>query len=97
MCLRGIRIRVNYYGILREVTGKKSEELTLESSSLEDLLENLSKRFRDPFKKFFFREEDLHPQINIFINHVIIPLHKIPETILRHEDQIDLFVPASGG
>jgi len=97
MVLRGIRIRVNYYGILREVTGKNSEEITLESALLEDLLRHISKRFGDPFKKFFFKEEDLYPQINIFINHVVVPLQEIPGRQLHHEDQIDLFVPVSGG
>jgi len=92
-----VYIRVNYYGILREVTGKDSEEIAVESVSLNDLIKNLSKRFGDPFKKFFYRGEELHPQINIFINHGVIPPHKIPETQLHHEDQIDLFVPASGG
>ncbi len=92
-----VHIRVNYYGILREATGKDSEEIAVESVFLEDLLRNLSKRFGDPFKKFFFKGEELHPQINIFINHVIISPHKIPETQLHREDQVDLFVPASGG
>ena len=90
-------VHVNFYGILREITGKESDEVSLESGSLEELLKILSRRFGDYFKKFFFKKEILDSQINIFINHAIVPPQKIPEIKLCHEDQIDLFVPVSGG
>jgi molybdopterin converting factor small subunit len=92
-----LMVRVNFYGILREVAGKESEEVSLESGSLEELLRILSTRFGGRFKSFFFKKEILDSQINIFVNHAIVPSQKIPEIKLCHEDLIDLFVPVSGG
>jgi MoaD family protein len=92
-----ITIHVNFYGVLREITGKKSDEIQLESDSLGDLLGALAGRYRGPFASFFLRSKDLSPQVNIFVNHVVVPSERIPEIKLRHGDQIDLFVPVSGG
>lgn len=90
-------VHVNFYGILREITGKESDEVSLESGSLEELLRILSRRFGDLFKRFFFKKEILDSQISIFVNHVAVPPQKIAETKLLHKDLIDLFVPVSGG
>jgi MoaD family protein len=90
-------VHINFYGILREITGKESDEVCLELTSLEELLRILSTRFGDRFKRLFFKKEILDSQINIFINHAIVPPEKIPEIKLCHEDQIDLFAPVSGG
>ncbi len=90
-------VHVNFYGILREITGKESDEVCLELGSLEELLWILSRRFGDRFKRFFFKKEILDSQINIFINHAVVSPQKIRGTKLCHEDQIDLFVPVSGG
>ena len=92
-----ITIRVNFYGVLREITGKKSDEIRLDSGSLGDLLGALAERYGGPFASFFLRSKDLSPQLNIFVNHVVVRSERIPEIKLRHGDQIDLFVPVSGG
>jgi MoaD family protein len=90
-------IRVNFYGVLREITGKKSDEIQLESGSLSDLLGVLAKRYGDPFESYFFTSKTLSPQVNIFLNHTVIQFEKIAEITLHHRDQLDLFAPVSGG
>ena len=92
-----IVVQVNFYGVLREITGKKSVEIRLGSVFLENLLKILSADYGDSFKGLFFISENLNPQINIFVNHVVVSPEKIPEIELHHGDQIDLFAPASGG
>jgi len=97
MSLQPILVYVNFYGILREITKKKSEEILLKSFFVEDLLEILSKRYGDSFRRLFFKKKNLQSQITIFINHLVVPSNKISEIKLYHGDQIDLFVPVSGG
>jgi len=92
-----ITIRVNYYGVLREITGKKSDEIRLESGSFCDLVEILVKRYGDPFESIFSNLKEASPQVNIFVNHEVIPSERILAIKLRPGDQIDLFVPVSGG
>jgi MoaD family protein len=92
-----ITIHVNFYGVLREITGKKSDEIQLEWGSLGDLLGSLAKRYGGPFESIFFKSKDLSSQVNIFVNHAVVPSERIPEIKLHHGDQIDLFVPVSGG
>ena len=92
-----ITIHVNFYGVLREITGKKSDEILLESVLLEDLLKTLLKNYGSSFESLFPIAEDFGSQVNIFINHVVVPSTKIREVKLDQGDQIDLFVPVSGG
>ena len=90
-----ITVHVNFYGLLREIAGQKSKKMKLESAWLEDLLEMLSVEFDKPLKQLLLFSEP--SQINLFLNHVIIPAQNIVKIELRDGDQIDLFTPVSGG
>lgn len=92
-----INVRVNFYGVLREITGRKSEEILLDSVSLEDLLKTLLRNYGNSFGSFFRRPEDFGSQVSIFINHTVVPTTKMQEVKLGDGDEIDLFVPVSGG
>ena len=92
-----ITIHVNFYGVLREITGKKTDEILLESVSLQDLLKTLLKNYESSFESSFHITKDFGSQVNIFINHVVVPSTKMQEVKLDQGDQIDLFVPVSGG
>jgi MoaD family protein len=92
-----INVHVNFYGVLREITGRKSEEILLDSVSLEDLLKTLLRNYGKSFGGLFCRAEDFGLQVSIFINHVVVPSGKIRDIKLDHGDEIDLFVPVSGG
>jgi MoaD family protein len=92
-----IAVHINYYGVLREITGKESDEIVLESASLEDLLKTLLKNYESSFGGLFHIVENFGSHLNIFLNHMVVPSTKIPKVTLEQGDQIDLFVPASGG
>jgi MoaD family protein len=94
---RRVVVRVNFYGVLREITGKKSDAIMVKSISLEDLLKTLSARFGASFRTVFAERNGLDSQVNIFVNNRVVPSKKIPEIKLQDGDQIDLFVPVSGG
>jgi MoaD family protein len=91
-----VTIHVNYYGVLREITGKKSDKIQQESGSFCDLVKILAKRYGDTFESTLFNSKEA-PQVNVFVNHQVIPSERILEIKLRSGDQIDLFVPVSGG
>ncbi len=92
-----IAVRVNYYGLLREITGKRSDRIALESTALKDLLTILRKSHRNSFESLFPGAPDFSSHFNIFVNRVVVLSENIAEVVLKEGDEIDLFTPVSGG
>ena len=92
-----ITVHVNFYGVLREMTGKKSDQIVLESTSLKDLLTILIRTHENALKSLSTTVENFSSQFSIFVNRLVVPSEKIHEVALKQGDEIDLFTPVSGG
>jgi molybdopterin converting factor small subunit len=93
-----IAVKVNFYGLLREIAGTKSEELLLKSkSSIGDLMKLLSRDYQMPFCDPGQINSKGNFEINIFVNHMAVSLDDVQINTLLGGDRIDLFVIGSGG
>ncbi len=94
-----MKIRVKFFTTLREVTGKKEEEV--ESSTIitvKELLTQLSKKYGIEFTDYIYDEKgDVRTYIQILINGRGIDVFQGLETKLKEGDVIAIFPPVGGG
>lgn len=85
------KIRVKLFANLREFT--KTKELEMEGSTVKEVLVTLCKEYPG-LADMLFRDGDLRPYINVFLNGKNIPGL---DTSLKPADEIAIFPPVSGG
>jgi molybdopterin synthase sulfur carrier subunit len=94
-----MKSRVKFFTTLREITGKKEEEV--ESSSditVKELLTRLSKKYGVEFTDYIYDEKgDMRTHIQILINGRGIEVFQGLETKLKEGDTVAIFPPAGGG
>lgn len=88
------KIRVRMFANLREFT--KTKELIIEGGTVMEILGALCKKFPG-LENMVFKDKNLQPYINVFLNGRNILESGGLETSLIQDDEIAIFPPVSGG
>lgn len=94
-----MKIRVKFFTTLREITGKKEDEIQPSSLiTIKELLTQLSKKYGKQFTDYIYDERgDVRKYIQILINGRGIDVFQGFETKLKEGDVIAIFPPVGGG
>jgi len=94
-----VKIRVKFFTTLREITGKKEEEVESSSNiTVKELLTQLSKKYGTEFTDYIYDERgNVRTHIQILINGRGINVFQGLETKLKEGDAIAIFPPVGGG
>ncbi|MFX1519662.1 MAG: MoaD/ThiS family protein [Promethearchaeota archaeon] len=95
----GNKIKVKYFGQLRDIIGTKEEWLEIEEDlKLLDVLKRLNKKHGEAFEKFVFKRNNSLNEILIFlINGVTISTKDATDYLLKNEDTLSILIPIFGG
>lgn len=88
------KIKVRLFANFREFT--KTKELKIEGNTVRDILELLCKKFPG-LENMLFKDKNLQPYINVFLNGRDVLKSGGLEILLEHDDEIAIFPPVSGG
>jgi len=94
-----MKIQVKFFTTLREITGKKEEEVKSSSTiTIKELLTQLSKKHGAEFTDYIYDEKgDVRIYIQILINGRSINVFQGLETKLKEGDTVAIFPPVGGG
>jgi molybdopterin synthase sulfur carrier subunit len=94
-----MKIKVRFFTSLREITGKKEDEIRSPSIiTVEELLAHLSKKYGRDFTEYVYDEKgNVQTYIQILINGRGINTLQGFETKLKEGDIIAIFPPVGGG
>ena len=94
-----MKVEVRFFTSLREITGKKVEEVQLQSSiTVEELLTGFSKKYGRKFMEYLYNEEGkVHSFLSILVNGKSINVLKGLDTELKEGDTIAILPPVGGG
>jgi MoaD family protein len=95
-----MKIQVHYLGYIKNLLGKKNEELEIEEGvTLSELLGKLAKTYGQPFKKDVFESglKDVKTGFVVTVNGILIGQLNGVETKLKEGDNIILMSLMSGG
>jgi len=94
-----MKIKVKFFTSLREITGKKEDEIQSSSViTLEELLAHLSKKYGREFIEYLYDEKgNVRKYIQILINGRGINVLQGFETKLKEGDTVAIFPPVGGG
>jgi molybdopterin synthase sulfur carrier subunit len=88
------KIKVKLFANFREFTGTKEREI--DGVTVREILGMLCKKFPG-FEKMLFKEKNLQPYINVFLNGKNIHESGGLEAVVKAGDEIAIFPPVSGG
>jgi molybdopterin synthase sulfur carrier subunit len=94
-----MKVEVRFFTSLREITGKKKEEVQLQSTiTVEELLTGLSKKYGEEFREYFYNEEgNVHDYLLILVNGKSTNVLQGLDTELKEGDIIAVLPPVGGG
>jgi len=95
-----LKVRVEYLGFIRNMLSKRMEELDLrEGTSLQELLDDLSKRYGADFKKQVYEagQRDVKYGFVVTVNGVLMDQLRGVDTLLKNGDNVILMSLMSGG
>jgi len=94
-----MKIRVKFFTTLREITGKKEDEIQPSSIiTVKELLTQLSKKYGKQFMDYLYDERgNVRTYIQILINGRGINALQGLETKLKEGDTVAIFPPVGGG
>jgi molybdopterin synthase sulfur carrier subunit len=88
---------VQYFALLRDVTGKKGEEWPRPEATLGDLLRSLVARYGRAFERWVMKDGDLWGLVIILVNGRDVRHLQRLATPLAPDDTIVIFPPVGGG
>jgi MoaD family protein len=91
-------VEVRFYSVLREITDKRTERVTLQpNSSVRDLINALVEKYGDGFSSYIYDNcKGLRKHFFYMLNGVNINKREGFDTIL-HKDDVFSFLPPVGG
>jgi MoaD family protein len=91
-------IEVRFYSVLREITDRRSETVTLQpNSSVRDLINILVEKYGDSFSSYIYdNNTGFRKHVFYMVNGVNINKREGFDTIL-HKDDVFSFLPPVGG
>jgi len=93
-----MRIRVRFFTVLRELTGKSEEELEVkEEADVEDILDLLSGKYGERVTDYLFEEGKVRSQIQILLDGKKIGGLDGLKTKLRDRETLAIIPPVGGG
>jgi len=94
-----VRVKVKFFTTLREIVGKKEEQIELSRSvTVEALLRQLSKTYGKDFEDYVYDElRNVRGHLHFLVNGKSISTLQGFKTKLREGDQIAILPPVGGG
>jgi len=94
-----IKVKVKFFTTLREIVGKKEEQIELSRSvTVEALLKQLSKKYGKEFEDYVYDElGNIRGHLQFLVNGKSITALQGFKTKLKEGDQIAILPPVGGG
>jgi len=94
-----MKAQVKFFTTLREITGKKEEEVESSGTiTVKELLTQLSKKYGTEFTDYIYDEKgNVRTHIQILINGRGINVFQGLKTKLKEGDTVAIFPPVGGG
>jgi molybdopterin synthase sulfur carrier subunit len=94
-----MKVEVRFFTSLREITGKKKEQVQLQNSiTVEKLLTRLSKKYGKEFREYLYNMEGkVHGYLLILVNGKSTNVLRGLDTKLKEGDTIAILPPVGGG
>jgi len=94
-----IRVKVKFFTTLREIVGKKEEQVELSRSvTVEALLRHVSKMYGKEFQDYVYDElGNVRGHLHFLVNGKSITALQGLKTKLREGDQVAILPPVGGG
>ena len=92
-------VKVKFFTSLREITGKKTDEILLENTvTVKELLILLSDKYGKPFREYVYnRKGDVQDFLSFLVNGKNINVLQGFDTELKQDDVIAILPPVGGG
>jgi molybdopterin synthase sulfur carrier subunit len=94
-----MQVEVRFFTVLREITGKKKEEIQLQSTiTVEELLIELSTKYGKKFREYLYNEKGkVHDYLSILVNGKSTNALQGLDTELKEGYIIAILPPVGGG
>ncbi|MBL7118945.1 MoaD family protein [Candidatus Bathyarchaeota archaeon] len=93
-----MRIKARFFTILREMTGKKEEILTVgDGTTVKEILDLLSEKHGNDFSEYIFKGRRLRSHIQILLNGISITTLNGLDTRLEEDSTLAIVPPVGGG
>jgi len=94
-----IKVKVKFFTTLREIVGKKEEQIELSRSvTIETLLRQLSKKYGKDFEDYVYDElGNVRGHLQFLVNGKSVTALQGLKTKLKEEDQLAILPPVGGG
>lgn len=94
-----VKVLVRFFTTLREITGKKEEQIELsKSASVNSVLKKLSENYGADFNDYMFDElGDVRSHLEILVNGRSVSTLSGLKTKLKDGDQVAILPPVGGG
>ncbi len=92
-------MKVNFYATLRDIVGKKDVRVDLPPNTTAlQLVEMVIDQYPDLRRELLDEDNQFHAHMKLFINgREAVYLDDQFETVLKPDDQVDIFPPTGGG
>jgi len=94
-----MKVEVKFFTSLREITGKKADEIQLHNTiTVEELLTLLSDKYGEKFREYIYdKEGKVHGFLSFLVNGKNINVLRGFDTELKQGDIIAIIPPVGGG
>lgn len=90
-------ITVRFYANLRQIAGSKEETIDSDELSVRDIINSLSVKFGDEFRKLMFENGKLRGNVIILVNGLNVIFRDGLNEKVKSGDSVDMFPPVAGG
>lgn len=92
-------IRVRYFAMLRDLVGRKEEDLRLPlGATVQDAIAALVERYTPGFKEFVLTADgQLRPRLTVLVNGEVVSSGGITQTVLPRGSELVILPPVGGG
>ncbi len=93
-----MRINVRFFTVLREMTGRRTEDIVVrDDADVRDILELLSERHGDKFRTYLFEGDKLREHMHVLLDGVNVVTLNGLGTKLRDNSTLAIVPPVGGG
>ncbi len=94
-----MKVEVRFFTSLREITGKKIEEIMLQNTiTVGELLTELSKKYGKEFREYLYTQKGkVHGYLSILVNGKSTNILQGLDTELKEGDTVAILPPVGGG
>ena len=94
-----MKVEVKFFTSLREITGKKVDEIQLQNTiTVDELLTLLSEKYGKNFREYIYNKKgDVQGFLSVLVNGKNINIMQGFDTKLQENDVVAILPPVSGG